>query len=34
LSRMLLENEPSHDELKVLESILQQTIRKLKSRDT
>ena len=30
LSRILLENEPTYDELKVLEAILQQNIRKLK----
>ncbi len=30
LNRILLENSPSHDELRVLESILQQNIRKLR----
>lgn len=34
LSRILLENEPSLDELRVLESILQQNIRKLKEKST
>jgi TrmH family RNA methyltransferase len=32
LNRILLENEPTYEELKVLESILQQTIRKLKTK--
>ncbi len=32
LNRILLENEPSYEELKVLEAILQQTIRKLKAK--
>lgn len=32
LSRILLENEPTYDELKVLEAILQQNIRKLKEK--
>lgn len=31
LNRLLLENEPTHDELRVLEAILQQTVRKLKN---
>lgn len=31
ISRLLLENEPSQDELRVLEAVIQQTIRKLKS---
>jgi TrmH family RNA methyltransferase len=32
LNRILLENEPTYEELKVLEAILQQTIRKLKTK--
>ncbi len=32
LSRILLENEPTYEELKVLEAILQQNIRKLKEK--
>jgi TrmH family RNA methyltransferase len=31
IKRLLLENEPTQDELRVLESVIQQTIRKLKS---
>lgn len=31
LKRILLENEPTHDELRILEAVIQQTVRKLQS---